>query len=117
MFWIHTLYRARLSQHGLCLIMLPVVEAFAVFAWLVVIGADDVVVVDVFAATAVVIVVVDAGGPGVMLVVVVVVLARPRFFNDPMDPFNKSGFSTSGPPNSCNCCNQQHSIASIPSST
>lgn len=98
--------------------MLPVVEAFVVFAWVVVIGAVDVEVdvVDVFAAVAV-IVVADAGGPGTVVVVAVVVLASPRFFNDPMDPFNKSGFSTSGPPNSCNCCNQQHNIASIPSST
>lgn len=100
--------------------MLPVVEAFAVFAWLVVIGAIDVVVVDVFAIVVIVVVVAvvaDTSGPRVVLVIVVVVLANPRFFNDPMDPFNKSGFSTSGPPNSCNCCNQQHSIASIPSST
>lgn len=98
--------------------MLPVVEAFAIFAWLVVFGAIDVVVVDVFAAV-VAIVAADAGaGPGAVVVLaIVVVLASPRFFNDPMDPFNKSGFSTSGPPNSCNCCNQQHSIASIPSST
>ena len=41
----------------------------------------------------------------------------PRFLSDPIDPFSRSGFSTSGPPNSCSCWSQQHSIASIPSST
>lgn len=47
----------------------------------------------------------------------VVALGKPKFFNEPMEPFSKSGLSTSGPPNSCNCCSQQHSIASMPSST
>lgn len=89
-----TLYRARLSRHWLCLIMLPEVETFALILLVVTAGAVDV-VVDVAA---------DA-------------FTTPRFFNEPIEPFNKSGLSTSGPPNSCSCCNQQHSIASIPSST
>lgn len=72
-----TLYRARLSRHGLCLIILPEVETFALILLVVTAGAVDV-VVDVAA---------DA-------------FTRPRFFNEPIEPFNKSGLSTSGPPNS-----------------
>lgn len=89
-----TLYRARLSRHWLCLIMLPEVETFALILLVVTAGAVDV-VVDVAA---------DA-------------FTTPRFFSEPIEPFNKSGLSTSGPPNSWSCCNQQHNIASIPSST
>lgn len=55
--------------------------------------------------------------PDAVFVVVLVALFKPRFFSEPIEPFSRSGFSTSGPPNSCSCCNQQHSIASIPSST
>lgn len=47
----------------------------------------------------------------------VVALAIPKFFSEPMEPFSRSGLSTSGPPNSCNCCSQQQSMASMPSST
>lgn len=36
---------------------------------------------------------------------------------DVPEPCSRSGLSTSGPPNSCNCCRKQQSIASIPSST
>lgn len=32
-----------------------------------------------------------------------VLFTRPIFFSDPIEPFNKSGLSTSGPPNSCSC--------------
>lgn len=68
-----------------------------------------------------VVVVVTAAVVGAVDVVVEVaddvLFNRPRFFSDPIEPFNKSGLSTSGPPNSVNWCNQQHSIASIPSST
>lgn len=74
----HTLYRARLSKHGVGL---------------------------------------TADVEPVALFVVLVAFASPKFFNEPIDPFNKSGLSTSGPPNSCSCCSQQQSIASIPSST
>lgn len=91
---IRTLYRARLSRQGLCLIMLPEVETLVFILLVVTAGAVDV-VVDVVA---------DA-------------FTSPRFFNEPMEPFNRSGLSTSGPPNSWSCCNQQHNIASIPSST
>lgn len=92
-----TLYRARLSRHWLCLIILPVVETFVLILLVVTAGAVDV-VVDVAAEAA------DA-------------FTRPIFFKPSIEPFNKSGLSTSGPPNSWSCCNQQHNIASIPSST
>lgn len=74
-----------------------------------------------FALILVVVVVAVAVTAGVADVVVVEAtddaLAKPRFFNEPIEPFKRSGLSTSGPPNSCNCCSQQHNIASIPSST
>lgn len=99
---VHTLYRARLSRMGLCLIMLPVVETLAF----------------ILLAAAVVVVAVTAGAVDVVVDVAVDVLfTTPRFFNEPIEPFNRSGLSTSGPPNSCSCCSQQHSIASMPSST
>lgn len=44
-------------------------------------------------------------------------VANPAFFKLLIDPLITSGFSTSGPPNSCSCCRKQHNIASIPSST
>lgn len=75
--YVRTLYLARLSRQGLCLIMLPEVETFAFILLVVTAGAVDV-VVDVAA---------DA-------------FTSPRFFNEPIEPFNKSGLSTSGPPNS-----------------
>lgn len=120
-----TLYRARLSRIGFCLwIWLGLaVAALELFATVVVAAATIGVVVaavavddveasafDTVAAADVEAVAADDGAPGSGG-------NRLRFFNEPMDPFSKSGLSTSGPPNSCSCCNQQQSIASIPSST
>lgn len=84
-----TLYRARLSRHGLCLIMLPEVEAFALILLVVTAGAVDV-VVDVAADAA------DTADAFAFALA----FTTPRFFNEPIEPFNKSGLSTSGPPNS-----------------
>lgn len=55
-----------------------------------------------------------------LLLFVELMPGKPKFLSDPIEPFSRSGFSTpptSGPPNSCNCCSQQQSIASMPSST
>lgn len=93
-----TLYLARRSMKALCLAKLAEPELLFFAVALAVVDAAAAVAVPLPAAVA-------------------AVLFNPRFFNEPIEPFNKSGLSTSGPPNSCNCCSQQHSIASMPSST
>lgn len=96
-----TLYLARRSMKALCLAKLAEPELFLAVA----LAAVDAAAVD------------DAVVPAPVVVAPAAVLFKPRFFNEPIEPFNKSGLSTSGPPNSCNCWSQQQSIASMPSST